>query len=483
MIARRSFLKGAGVSLALPFLSFARKAAAQAAVPKRFIVFINGEGNLNHPLCDMWTPPAMPNNALSLQGRRMLDMLTPHQQKMVVVRGVDNALQDLYAPGNGHTGPGHTYLTAHLPSTAVDAQGQLIARSAQTPVSIGTRCMGPSLDHYLASKFGGADSLHLAVNEPSGGEYHPFSKMTREADGSCTYADMEVDPVKVFNQYIAGGTVVAPSRLDRYRAKRRNLLDVVRGSFDSLYDKVGSEDRLRLQQHAQRIADLEQTLSTVPPIQCSGLTQQLPAGFPPNGQRWGGSSGPFEEVLSTVQIDNLVTMLACGARQVMTLTHDDYSGPPMTFLATDADVPVAERSNFPVADWHARVHRDAGSAPNHPILVNGFRFYGRQFKYLLDKMDAVVEPNGKTLLDNSLVLWISEFGDGGGHNTNNLPVVLAGGLVQGNRFYDYSRTASQTVRYTTGDLLTSITKLFGYDETFGFTGAPGLNHGGLPGLI
>ena len=40
-------------------------------------------------------------------------------------------------------------------------------------------------------------------------------------------------------------------------------------------------------------------------------------------------------------------------------------------------------------------------------------------------MDAVLEPNGKTLLDNSLVLWISEFGDGGAHSTNNLPVVLA----------------------------------------------------------
>ncbi len=485
MSSRRSFLKGAGVTLALPFLN---QAFGQTVnVPKRLVVFINGEGNLNHSQCDLWTPPKLANDALALATRPMLDMLAPHEKKMVVIRGIDNAVHDLYSPGNGHTGPGHTFLNAHLPRTAVDAGGNLIPRASQSPVTIGTRCMGPSIDHYIASKLGGPDSLHLAVTDPSGGEYHPFYKTTKDPDGTNTQVEMQVDPVAVFNQYLAPGVGTPKTRLERYAGKRRNVLDAVRESFNDLYAKVGHDDRLRLEQHAQRISDLQATLSTVAPVTCSGLMQNLPAGFPTAGPRWGNQSGPFEKAISIAQIDNLVQLLACGARNVGTLTHDNYDGPPMSWLANEADVPVADRSFFPITGigWHARVHRDQGSPANHPVLVNGFRIYGKQFKYLLDRMDGIVEPNGKTLLDNSLVLWISEFGDGGSHSPNNLPVVLAGGLqgaLTTGRFLDMSVRAGQATRYTTGDLHTSILKLFGFNETFGFTGATGLNHGGIPGL-
>jgi len=486
MTSRRSFLKGAGVTLALPFLNQAF--GQTVTVPKRLVIFINGEGTLNHSQCDLWTPPKLQNGALAVSTRPMLDMLVPHEKKMVVIKGVDNVLQDFYAPGNGHTGPGHTFLNAHLPRTAVDAQGNLLPRGSQPAVTIGTRCMGPSIDHYLASKLGGPDALHLAVTDPSGGEYHPFYKVTKDPDGTNTQVDMQVDPVAVFNQYLAVGTGTTRTRLQRYADKRKNVLDAVRESFNDLYGKVGKEDQLRLEQHAQRITELQATLTTVTPLTCSGLTQVLPPGFPAMGQpRWGGGSTAFEKAISIAQIDNLVQLLACGARNVGTLTHDNYDGPPMTWLANEADVPAAERSFFPITGigWHARVHRDQGSAANHPVLVNGFRMYGKQFKYLLDRMDGITEPNGKTLLDNSLVLWISEFGDGGSHSPDNLPVVLAGGLqgaLNTGRFLDVSVRAGQATRYTTGDLHTSILKLFGFNETFGFTGAAGLNHGGILGL-
>ena len=48
-----------------------------------------------------------------------------------------------------------------------------------------------------------------------------------------------------------------------------------------------------------------------------------------------------------------------------------------------------------------------------------------QLAYLLTKMKAVQEPDG-TLLDNSVVYFSSELGDGNGHTHTNLPVVIAG---------------------------------------------------------
>ncbi len=486
MNSRRLFLKGAGATLALPYLTWSSgAAAAPPAVPKRLVIFINGQGNLNNSLCDLWTPPAMPDGSLELSGRPMLNMLTPHQKKMVVVRGVDNALMGYYRPANGHVGQGHTYLSASLPRTAVDDAGNYLAYDSQPPMAYSTCCMGPSIDHFLAAKLGVDEPVHLAVNEPYGGEYHPFYKVTKDPDGlSNTQVNMVVDPTAVFNQYIASRPLPQLSRRERFAAKRTNVLDAVRDSFNALYSKVGREDRLRLQQHAQRISELQATL--VPPApQCGLLQQNNPAGYPTGDQPlWGGASLPYERALSTAQINNLVQMLTCGARDVMTLTHDNYDSPPMPWLATDTDVPEAERQNFPCASWHGFVHR-SGSAANHPVLINGFRFYGKQFKYLLDQMDAVIEPNGQSLLDNSLVLWISEFGDGGAHSTDNLPVVLAGGLqgaLKTNRFIDLAQTPLQKIRYTTGDLHTSILKLFGFNETFGFTGFQGLNNGGLPGL-
>ena len=93
-------------------------------------------------------------------------------------------------------------------------------------------------------------------------------------------------------------------------------------------------------------------------------------------------------------------------------------------------------------------------------------------------MSQITEPNGRTLLDNSLVLWISEMGQGH-HTHNNIPVVLIGSLgcaLAGNRHLQRSGS-------TTGDLFTSVLRLFGLPATsFGYNGASGLNHGGLSGV-
>ncbi len=487
-IQRRLFLKGAGSSLALPLLDIGTSARAAPAVAKRFVVFFTGQGTLNHKAADLWTPPVLPNRRLELSGRPMLEMLTPLQKKMVVIRGLDNAIMQYLVPYNGHTGPGHTLLTAHLPQTAVDASGNFVAVNAQKPVIIPTKCMGPSIDHYLASKFGGADSLHLGVNGIDGGEYPTWYKTTKDSDGGNTPVDLLINPVAVFDTYISKVPNAAPTRQERFATQRKNVLDPVRAALNEMSKSVGAQDKLRLEQHASRISELQKTLSTLPPTQCGSVKQQLPAGFPSNPGITGSASLRYERVLAEAQIDNLVNMLACGARTVATLTNNNYDSPTFDWLATEADVPAADRANFPImgANWHARVHRD-GFAANHPILVNGFRSYGKQFQRLLEKMDAVQEPNGQTLLDNSLVLWISEFGDGGSHDTNNLPVVLAGGAFGGlktERFLDFSSGgAAGATRYTTGDLYTSILRLYGFDEKFGFTGASGLNNGGLPGLL
>ena len=55
------------------------------------------------------------------------------------------------------------------------------------------------------------------------------------------------------------------------------------------------------------------------------------------------------------------------------------------------------------------------------------RWHHTQVAYLLDRMKSIVEPNGGTLLDNSMILYGASLGDGNEHDANDLPTLLAGG--------------------------------------------------------
>lgn len=54
------------------------------------------------------------------------------------------------------------------------------------------------------------------------------------------------------------------------------------------------------------------------------------------------------------------------------------------------------------------------------------RFHMEQFAYLLEKMDGVVEADGSTLLDNTLITYGSGLGDGATHQYSDLPIIVAG---------------------------------------------------------
>jgi muramoyltetrapeptide carboxypeptidase LdcA involved in peptidoglycan recycling len=139
-----------------------------------------------------------------------------------------------------------------------------------------------------------------------------------------------------------------------------------------------------------------------------------------------------------------------------------------------------------VTGWHAQVHNDPSlmlgysDSSENPTLQAGFTYYGQVFSHLLDRMDSVMEANGKTMLDNSLAIWISEFGDGRVHSGANLPVVIAGsaqGKIVTNRHL-VRNTA------TTGDLWTTVLNAFGVPATsFGYNGSAGLNNGPIAGIL
>ena len=89
-------------------------------------------------------------------------------------------------------------------------------------------------------------------------------------------------------------------------------------------------------------------------------------------------------------------------------------------------------------------HHDLSHHQNRPERVQKVaeidHWYARRFAGLLERLDAIPDVDGRTVLDNSMIVYGSGNADGNAHTHVNLPIVLAGGgggtLAPG-RFVDH----------------------------------------------
>jgi hypothetical protein len=166
--------------------------------------------------------------------------------------------------------------------------------------------------------------------------------------------------------------------------------------------------------------------------------------------------------------DILVSALACDVTRVGTMQWADSEAKfMMPFLS--------ESGGTPLADHHHGYQHDRGFQPEALEIIH--KWYAENFAYLLGKMDAIEEGNGLSLLDNSLVLWVTEIQEPGTHGQTNMPFVLAGGAGGRVPTGRWLEVASQPHNA----LLVSILNLFGVEaQAFGhadYTSGP------LAGLV
>jgi hypothetical protein len=115
--------------------------------------------------------------------------------------------------------------------------------------------------------------------------------------------------------------------------------------------------------------------------------------------------------IARAQMDILVDTLAYDQTSVVTLSFFDASSTVhLPWLGIDAPyVDVAHQSN--------------GATRQDFIKVQ--TWFASQFAYLLDQLDMI--PDGaETMLDSSLVIWLSETGEASSDSGKNIPVVIAG---------------------------------------------------------
>jgi hypothetical protein len=112
--------------------------------------------------------------------------------------------------------------------------------------------------------------------------------------------------------------------------------------------------------------------------------------------------------VSKLQIDLMATALQCGATNVASLQHGNS----------------VDQCTYPWLGVRKTGH-DLSHGGSRTEQQKIYRWYSEQFAYLLGKLDAVKEGAG-TMLDNTVALWIMEFGDSYGHRLRNLMWFVAG---------------------------------------------------------
>ena len=423
-ISRRTLLRGAGATLALPLLDAMMPAvtalAQTAASPKpRFVGCFVPHGMAP----GYWVPekvganPDFPFNWKPLE---------PFRDQVTILSGLHSRSAE---PPPGATGADHwvaaAFLCANKPRKTTGAD-----------VYAGT-----TIDQMIAQKIGGENlmpSMQLAVEDPG-------SNSSNCGEGySCTYTNtiswasptsplpMELNPQVVFERMFGDGST--PEQRAARRKRDRSILDSLTPSLSRMRGDVSVADRARLDDYTENVREIERRLqlamkaSTVAPTDFG-----VPVGVPQT----------FDEHIK-LQFKLMALAFQADITRVSTIMmarENTGRGYP--------EIGVAEAH-------HSISHHD-----NKPDKLAAYAkinaYHIQMLNYFLKKLDSI--PDGDTtLLDRTAVRMGSGMSDGNVHNNYSVPAIVVGGKTLGIR-------GNRHVRYPKGTPLSNL--MLGITDRYG----------------
>ncbi len=474
-IHRRTLLRGAGgLAIGLPFLSAMlapRRSHADETTPTRLLIFYSPGGTL----LDKWRPTGAATD-FSLQP--MLSPLAPFRDQLVFVDGVDLAITKI---GNGHP---------HSRGMAGVLTGQqLLPGTLNTNGGNASFADGPSVDQIIAAQISkGLRFQSLEVSSgwstgiSAGGQPHPGNVINYQAakmpKTPASPVPPATDPLTTFNRVFSGvgGDATANARELSWNT---SILDGVQEDFRRLMPQLGAEDRAKLEAHLSMVAEAELGVKQVVSSSCKAPTGVDPTPGYYEDPIAPGVAGPLDggdsAIITGVKVplkgqvmtDLLVASLACDLTRVGTMQWSDSEAKFMLGFLKDS-------SGQSLKDHHHGYQHDRGFQPEALEII--YNFYAKQLAYLLQKLSAVSEGGG-TLLDNTLVLAVSELQSPADHGQNNMPFILAGKAGGKLATQRHLKVPSQPHN----NLLVSIMNLFGLPEQK--FGHPDYCTGPLAGLV
>jgi hypothetical protein len=367
---------------------------------------------------------------------------------------------------------------------------QLLAGNYNTNGGNAGFAAGASIDQVIAASISKGlrfPSLEVSAGWSTGitagGQPHPGNiinyKAPSRAGGQATPVPPATNPLDTLKRVFTGldGTADANAKAIAWS---KSILDGVQDDFNRVMQRLGTEDREKLAAHLAYIRETEQGLHQPVASTCKAPTTIDPTpGFYDDpiaqgvsrGDADGGNAsittGAKVPLKGEAMIDILVSAMACDLTRVGTIQWSDSEAKFMLGFLKDG-------SGTPLKDHHHGYQHDRGFQPGALEVI--YRFYAEKLAYLLKKLDSVPEGNG-TMLDNSLVLSITEIQMPETHGQNNMPFLLAGKAGGKLKTQRWLKVQSQPHN----NLLVSILNLFGLPDTK--FGHPDFCTGALAGLV
>jgi hypothetical protein len=393
---RRTFLRGAGAALALPWLEamtppLMATARAAATAPKRigFVYIPHGV------IMNQWTPAA---TGAGFEFTPILKPLEPYRDDVIVVSNLVRA-----AAVDNHACSASAWLTG------------VAAKRTDGPDFRN----GVSVDQVIARQIGQDTtfpSLELATED--------FTGLVGACDPgySCAYINtlnwqtdttplpMEINPRVVFERLFGSGRTTT-DRAARMRTDR-SLLDFVAADLAQVERGLGAADKARLGEYLGYVREIERRIQrSEKRAQDTPDVPTAPVGVPESYEDHVALM--FDLLALAYQADLTRVFTFMMAREVSQRTYPDIG-------VTEPHHSISHHGNRPAAI--------AGHATLNAHHVGLFAKF-------VERLKTTREGDG-SLLDHSLIVYGSGMSDGNGHTGSPLPHVLvgtAGGGITGNR--------------------------------------------------
>jgi hypothetical protein len=388
-IDRRTVLKGFGATLALPFLeSMMPSGVFAASAPKSPIrtafIFVPNGVNMEH-----WVPV----------GSEYPSTLKPLESLKNYINVMSGLTQkNAFALGDGagdHARSASAWLTGCHPKKTSGANIKA----------------GISIDQILAKEFGDKTKFgSLELGCERGG-------LAGDCDSgySCAYSNSvswrtestpvakEVNPRLVFERLFQSEDIneTSQSRAERL-AENKSILDFVLEDAKLLNKKLGTTDRMKLDEYMTGIREIERRISFVENQSKSNNIQQ------------------FSNIDIPSDYGDHIRLMG----DLMVLAFQTDTTRISTFMFANEGSNRSYKS-IGVSDGHHEMSHHQRNPEKLEALRKINTFHTTQLAYILNKMHSVKEGD-KTLLENSMVLYGAGICDGDRHNHDDLPLLLAG---------------------------------------------------------
>lgn len=382
---RRTFLRGTGVAMAVPWLSAMTEAFADSAAsqpPRRFVAMTLGLG--------LHAQNLFPENA----GRDY--ELTPYLQQLADLRNQFTVISGVSHPG---VSGGHRAEASILSAAPMSG-------AAQSRNTV-------SLDQLMAKHLGYETrfpSLVLALTSTNTPSYTESGSMIPG----------ETSPRRLFTRLFIDDSPQEQKRQAELARQGRSIMDLVADDAKALQRRLGKGDRDRLDSYFTSVRDLENRLH--------------------ESEEWARRPKPKVDTPKPVDVSNPNDYI--GRQRLMNdmvklaLSTDSTRFVTLHLNASGVVLPVdGVDQGYHTLSHHGQDEEKLEQLARVESEI--VRAYGDFLRSLQS-----VDDHGASLLDHTSVLLTSNLGNASNHDNRNMPVVLAGGGFKHGQHLAFNRKSN-----------------------------------------